>query len=97
MRKVAYTGANKEGKLGKFELANGGTIFLDEIGEMPLSIAEQIAGGSPGTNNRKAGRRFQPIKVDVRVIAATNRELSQMVQEGTFREDFFNRLNVFNI
>jgi transcriptional regulator with PAS, ATPase and Fis domain len=94
--KGAYTGANKEGKLGKFELANGGTIFLDEIGEMPLSMQSKLLVVLQEQIIERLGG-VQPIKVDVRVIAATNRELSQMVQEGTFREDLFYRLNVFNI
>jgi transcriptional regulator with PAS, ATPase and Fis domain len=94
--KGAYTGANKEGKLGKFELANGGMIFLDEIGEMPLSMQSKLLVVLQEQIIERLGG-VQPIKVDVRVIAATNRELSQMVQEGTFREDLFYRLNVFNI
>jgi transcriptional regulator with PAS, ATPase and Fis domain len=94
--KGAYTGANKEGKLGKFELANGGTIFLDEIGEMPLSMQSKLLVVLQEQIIERLGG-VQPIKVDVRVIAATNRDLSQMVQEGTFREDLFYRLNVFNI
>jgi transcriptional regulator with PAS, ATPase and Fis domain len=82
--------------LGKFELANGGTIFLDEIGEMPLSMQSKLLVVLQEQIIERLGG-VQPIKVDVRVIAATNRELSQMVQEGTFREDLFYRLNVFNI
>lgn len=94
--KGAFTGANKEGKLGKFELANGGTVFLDEIGEMPLSMQSKLLIVLQEQVIERLGG-IQPIKVDVRVIAATNRDLSQMVQEGIFREDLFYRLNVFNI
>jgi transcriptional regulator with PAS, ATPase and Fis domain len=74
----------------------GGTIFLDEIGEMPLSMQSKLLVVLQEQIIERLGG-VQPIKVDVRVIAATNRELSQMVQEGTFREDLFYRLNVFNI
>lgn len=94
--KGAYTGANKEGKLGKFELANGGTVFLDEIGEMPLSMQSKLLVVLQEQVIERLGG-INPIKVDVRVIAATNRDLSQLVQEGLFREDLFYRLNVFNI
>ncbi len=90
--KGAFTGANKEGKLGKFELANGGTVFLDEIGEMPLSMQSKLLIVLQEQVIERLGG-IQPIKV----IAATNRDLSQMVQEGIFREDLFYRLNVFNI
>ncbi len=94
--KGAYTGANKEGKLGKFELANRGTVFLDEIGEMPLSMQSKLLVVLQEQVVERLGG-IHPIKVDLRVIAATNRDLAQMVQEGLFREDLFYRLNVFNI
>ncbi len=92
----AFTGAKKGGRLGKFELANHGTIFLDEIGEMPLAmqskllvvLQEQVIERLGGNN---------PIDINVRVISATNRNLELMVQKGSFREDLFYRLNVMQI
>jgi two-component system response regulator AtoC len=91
----AFTGAYKA-KAGKFELAHNGTIFLDEIGEMDLSIQSkllQVLQG--GTFSRLGGK--QDVKVNVRVIAATNRDLRKAVEEGRFREDIYYRLNVVNI
>ncbi len=92
----AFTGAKKGGKPGKFELAKGGTIFLDEIGDMPLTmqtkllvvLQEKIIERVGGTN---------PIPIDVRVIAATNRDLEQMVSKQEFREDLYYRLNVVRL
>ncbi|MDD4549433.1 MAG: sigma 54-interacting transcriptional regulator, partial [Syntrophomonadaceae bacterium] len=92
----AYTGAKKEGKLGKFELANGGTIFLDEIGEMPLSMQSKLLVVLQEQIIERLGG-IHPIKVNVRIVTATNRCLAVMVQEGTFREDLYYRLNVFHI
>lgn len=91
-----FTGASKSGRVGKFELASGGTIFLDEIGEMPLDA--QIALLQVIQNRevtRIGGTKSYPI--DARIIAATNKDLAKMVKEGTFREDLFYRLNVFPI
>ena len=91
-----FTGAIKNGRVGKFELASGGTIFLDEIGEMPLDA--QIALLQVIQNRevtRVGGTKSYPI--DARIIAATNKNLEKMVKEGTFREDLFYRLNVFPI
>ena len=93
--KGAFTGANKT-KKGKFELANGGSIFLDEIGDMPLSLQAKILRVLQEKEIEKLGSS-SPIKVDVRIIAATNKDLERMVVEGTFREDLYYRLNVIPI
>ncbi|MBC7335917.1 MAG: sigma 54-interacting transcriptional regulator, partial [Clostridia bacterium] len=89
----AFTGAKKGGKLGLFELAHGGTIFLDEIGEMTLPLQARLLRVLQEKEvMRLGGSRVIP--VDVRVIAASNKNLQQAVQEGTFRADLFYRLNV---
>ena len=89
----AFTGAKKGGKLGKFQLANGGTLFLDEIGDMPLMMQVKILRVlQEGEVERVGGRGAE--KVDVAIIAATHRNLEQMIKEGTFREDLYYRLNV---
>ncbi len=93
--KGAFTGAVSH-KVGRFELANGGTIFLDEIGDLPLELqAKLLRVLQEGEFERVGGSRS--IEVDVRVIAATNRDLRQAVEEGKFRPDFYYRLNVFPI
>lgn len=93
--KGAFTGALQSRK-GRFELANAGTIFLDEIGELPLSLQPKLLRVlQNGTFERVGGQ--QVIKVDVRVIAATNRNLLKEVKAGNFREDLFYRLNVFPV
>ncbi|TAJ11152.1 response regulator [Marinilabiliaceae bacterium JC017] len=93
--KGAFTGAIQQRK-GKFELANGGTLFLDEIGEMPYEMqAKLLRVLQEGELERVGGSK--PIKVDVRVIAATNRELDKEVREKRFRGDLYYRLNVFPI
>jgi two-component system, NtrC family, response regulator HydG len=93
--KGAFTGAFKQ-KLGRFEIANGGTVFLDEVGELPLDTqAKFLRVLQQGEFERVGGSRT--IKVDVRVLAATNRSLEQLMSEGKFREDLFYRLNVFSI
>lgn len=93
--KGAFTGASAIRK-GKFELADGGTIFLDEIGELPLSLqAKLLRVLQFGEFERIGGSQI--IKVDVRVIAATNRNLQQDVKAGKFRDDLFYRLNVFPV
>ena len=94
--KGAFTGANKEGKLGFFEIANGGTLFLDEIGELPLSLQAKFLRALQEKEIYRVGG-VQPIKVDVRIVAATNRDLAEMVKNGKFREDLYYRLNVFQI
>ena len=92
----AFTGARRKGKAGFFELANGGTLFLDEIGELDLALQVKLLRViQEGEVTRIGGTRT--IHVDVRIIAATNRDLWQQVQEGTFRQDLFYRLNVINI
>lgn len=92
----SFTGASRGGKAGKFELADGGTIFLDEIGEMPLFMQSKLLRVLQSGEIQKIGSdKVQ--KVDVRVIAATNRDLKQMVADGKFREDLYFRLNTFKI
>ena len=94
--KGAFTGANKEGKLGLFEIADGGTIFLDEIGDLPLDLQVKLLRVLQEEEITKIGG-IKPIKVDVRIIAATNRNLEQMVKNNDFREDLYYRLNVVPI
>jgi len=93
--KGAYTGAIAK-RTGKFELANGGTIFLDEIGEMPLDAQVKLLRVLQEKEIDQLGSK-QTIKIDVRVIAATNRKLEKEVAEGRFRLDLYYRLNVFPI
>ena len=93
--KGAFTGALQR-HLGRFELANGGTIFLDEIGELPTETQSALLRVLQEREFERVGGS-QPISVDVRVLAATNRDLKAAVAAGTFREDFFYRLNVFPI
>ena len=93
--KGAFTGAANL-RRGRFELANGGTIFLDEIGEMPLSVQVRLLRVlQDGIVERIGGTR--PIKVDIRVIAATHRDIPCLIKSGQFRQDLFFRLNVFPI
>ncbi|OCA87963.1 sigma-54-dependent Fis family transcriptional regulator [Bacillus sp. FJAT-27225] len=92
----AFTGAKKGGKPGKFELAHNGSIFLDEIGDMPLSMQAKLLRVLQEKEIERVGGT-KTIPVDVRVIAATNKNLEKMVEEGTFREDLFYRLNVMSI
>lgn len=94
--KGAFTGANRKGKPGKFELAHEGTIFLDEIGEMPSLLQVKLLRVLQEREIEHLGGTA-PIPVDVRVIAATNKDLQEMVKKGTFREDLFFRLNVIPI
>ncbi len=93
--KGAFTGAYTSRK-GKFELANGGTVFLDEIGDMPLSLQPKILRVLQEKEIERIGGE-KTIKVDVRIIAATNRDLKRFVEEGKFREDLYYRLNVIPI
>jgi Nif-specific regulatory protein len=93
--KGAFTGANAT-KKGKFELANGGTIFLDEIGDMPILLQAKLLRVLQEKEIERIGGN-KPIKIDVRIIAATNKDLEKMVEEGTFREDLYYRLNVISI
>ncbi|MEL7563365.1 MAG: sigma 54-interacting transcriptional regulator [Dehalobacterium sp.] len=92
----AFTGANKHGKVGKIELAHQGTLFLDEIGEMPLSLQVKLLEFLQDREIIRVGGT-QKIKIDTRVIVATNRDLQSMVNQGTFRSDLFYRLNVLPI
>ena len=92
----AFTGAKKEGKPGMFELASGGTLFLDEIGELPLGLQVKLLRVLQEKTLTRVGG-VKPISVDVRVIAATNKDLPTLVKAGTFRDDLYYRLNVFGI
>ena len=94
--KGAFTGANRNGKIGLFELADKGTIFLDEIGELPLNMQVKILRAIQEKEIERIGGT-RPIKIDVRIIAATNRNLEVMMREGKFREDLYYRLMVFPI
>jgi len=91
----AFTGALKSGKMGKFELANYGTIFLDEIGDMPLAMQSKLLRVLQEKEVERLGGEGS-IPIDVRVISAANQDLHTMVREGTFREDLYYRLNVVN-
>lgn len=92
----AFTGANREGKMGLFEVADKGTVFLDEIGDLPLDMQVRLLRVlQEQTIQRVGGTR--DISINVRVVAATNRNLEEMVREKTFREDLFYRLNVVPI
>ena len=93
--KGAFTGATKF-KPGKFDMANGGTIFLDEIGDMPFNLQAKILRILQEQEFYRVGGS-RTIKVNVRVIASTNKNIEKMVQEGSFREDLYYRLNVFTL
>jgi transcriptional regulator with GAF, ATPase, and Fis domain len=93
--KGAFTGATQQ-RLGRFELANGGTIFLDEVGELPPDTQVALLRVLQEREFERVGGT-QPIKVDVRVITATNRDLDAAVADGSFRSDLFYRLQVFPI
>ena len=93
--KGAFTGAVTS-KPGKFEIADGGTLFLDEITEMPLSLQAKLLRALQEKEIDRVGG-LKPIKVDVRIIASTNRDIKKLVEEGKFREDLYYRLNVIPI
>ena len=92
----AFTGANRSGKIGLFELANKGTLFLDEIGELPKDMQVKLLRALQEQEIMRVGGT-KPVKINVRVIAATNRNLEEMVKNGEFREDLYYRLTVFPI
>lgn len=92
----AFTGALRKGKKGRFELANHGTILLDEIGDMPLALQAKLLRVLQEKEIERVGGTH-PVSIDVRVIASTNRDLSERIKEGTFREDLFYRLNVVTL
>ncbi|HEY3367608.1 MAG TPA: sigma 54-interacting transcriptional regulator [Symbiobacteriaceae bacterium] len=91
--KGAFTGANPEGKQSTFDLAAGGTIFLDEIGEVPLPVQAKLLRVLQDKTFHPVGG-VQPRRADVRVVAATNKNLAELKEKGQFREDLFYRLNV---
>ena len=93
--KGSFTGATGK-HMGKFQEADGGTLFLDEIGELPLDMQVKLLRAlQEGEVDPVGGKR--PVKVNVRIISATNRDLTEQVKEGVFREDLFYRLNVFPV
>jgi len=92
----AFTGAKRGGKKGKFYIANGGTIFLDEIGDMPLKMQAKLLRVLQEREIQPVGS-LETIPIDVRIIAATRKDLPQMIKNGGFREDLYYRLNVINI
>ena len=94
--KGSFTGANIKGKIGLWEAAQNGTLFLDEVGELPLTFQAKLLRVIQEKEIVRVGG-LTPIKVDVRIIAATNRNLARMVQAGEFREDLYYRLNVYPI
>ncbi|ONK21756.1 sigma-54-dependent Fis family transcriptional regulator [Bacillus sp. VT-16-64] len=92
----AFSGASQKGKKGKIELANGGTLFLDEVGEMPLDMQVKLLRVLQEQKFYRIGGEKE-INIDFRIIAATNRNLSELVKEGKFRDDLFYRLNVVSV
>jgi two-component system response regulator PilR (NtrC family) len=94
-KKGSFTGAVAD-KMGLFEAANGGTLFLDEVGELPLSMQVKLLRSIQERVIRRVGGN-DDIRIDVRIIAATNRDLEAAVKKGTFREDLYYRLNVILI
>ncbi|WP_443661395.1 sigma 54-interacting transcriptional regulator [Clostridium sp.] len=92
----AFTGAKKSGRKGKFEYANGGTILLDEIGDMPMNMQVKLLRVIQEKELVKVGGN-DAIKVDVRIIASTNKSLEQLINDGKFREDLYYRLDVMHL
>jgi len=92
----AFTGANKEGKAGYFEFVNKGTLFLDEIGDLPKNMQVKLLNVIQDQKVTRVGG-VKPKEIDVRILAATNKNLEEMVVRGLFREDLFYRLNVLPI
>ncbi|MTI85941.1 MAG: AAA family ATPase [Firmicutes bacterium] len=95
-REGAFTGSRKGGQKGKFELAHGGTILLDEIGDMPLSMQAKLLRVLQEKEVQRLGDS-KTIPIDVRVIASTNQDVMEMVNSGTFRQDLYYRINVINL
>lgn len=89
----AFTGALKGGRIGKFELANHGTLFLDEVGEIPLHLQPKLLRAIQERRIQKLGGN-QDLSLDIRILAATNRDLEEMMKGGAFREDLYYRLSV---
>jgi DNA-binding NtrC family response regulator len=94
-RKGAFTGADRDHK-GIFEVANGGTVFLDEVGELPKNVQVKLLRFLESKEVRRVGDT-EPFRSDVRVLCATNRDLRQMIQDDLFREDLYFRINTFEI
>jgi transcriptional regulator with PAS, ATPase and Fis domain len=92
----AYTGADKKGRDGKFKLADGGTLFLDELGDMPMAVQVKLLRALQEGEIEPLGSN-KLLRFDVRVVAATSRDLAQLVRDGLFREDLYYRLNVLPI
>jgi PAS domain S-box-containing protein len=92
----SFTGASREGKMGLFEIADKGTIFLDEVGELPLEMQVKLLRVLQEQEVERIGGKG-PVKIDVRILAATNRNLEEMVGQKRFREDLYYRLNVFPV
>ncbi|MBQ4649414.1 MAG: sigma 54-interacting transcriptional regulator, partial [Firmicutes bacterium] len=92
----AFTGAKKEGKMGLFELAQGGTLFLDEVGEIPLPLQSKLLRVLEEGRIRKVGSEKE-VPIDVRIIAATNKNIRKRVEEGEFRLDLYYRIAVFPV
>ncbi|MGI6686744.1 MAG: sigma 54-interacting transcriptional regulator, partial [Bacillota bacterium] len=92
----SFTGAKKGGKKGLFEIANNGIIFLDEIAEMPLQVQAKLLNVLQENELYRIGSSY-PVKINTRVLAATNKDLYKLVKDGKFREDLFYRLNVIPI
>lgn len=95
-KKGSFTGANKDGKVGLIELANKGTLFLDEIGELPLDLQVKLLRVIQDKKIMPIGGK-EPVSVDIRIIAATNKDLKKMIEQKSFREDLYYRLNVIPI
>jgi transcriptional regulator with PAS, ATPase and Fis domain len=94
--RYAFTGADPRGKAGIFEMAHHGTLFLDEVGELPLSMQSKLLRAIEMGEIRRIGDNA-PAQIDVRIITATNRKLIELVKEKSFREDLYYRLNVIPV